>query len=41
MHIYGKREVRPARKMGHVTAIGDDRQGLRRAAAAAAAAIRL
>ncbi|WP_159101017.1 hypothetical protein [Halarchaeum acidiphilum] len=24
LHWYGKRDVRPLRKMGHVTAIGDD-----------------
>lgn len=41
VHLYGKREVRPRRKMGHVTAIGHDRADLRRAAEAAAAAIRL
>lgn len=41
VHLYGKREVRPRRKMGHVTAIGDDLQQLRHAAEAAAAAIRL
>jgi 5-(carboxyamino)imidazole ribonucleotide synthase len=27
-HWYGKREVRPLRKLGHVTAIGDDREVL-------------
>lgn len=41
VHLYGKREVRPRRKMGHVTAIGDDLERLRGAAEAAAAAIRL
>ena len=41
VHLYGKREVRPRRKMGHVTAIGDDLDQLRGAAEAAAAAIRL
>ncbi|MFV8754844.1 5-(carboxyamino)imidazole ribonucleotide synthase [Nannocystaceae bacterium ST9] len=41
VHLYGKREVRPRRKMGHVTAIGDDLERLRSAAEAAAAAIRL
>ncbi|HEX2622590.1 MAG TPA: 5-(carboxyamino)imidazole ribonucleotide synthase, partial [Phototrophicaceae bacterium] len=24
VHLYGKREVRPGRKMGHITALGDD-----------------
>ena len=24
IHLYGKRELRPGRKMGHVTALGDD-----------------
>lgn len=41
VHLYGKREVRPRRKMGHVTAIGHDPAHLRSAAEAAAAAIRL
>jgi 5-(carboxyamino)imidazole ribonucleotide synthase len=41
VHLYGKREVRPRRKMGHVTAIGDDLDRLRSAVEAAAAAIRL
>jgi 5-(carboxyamino)imidazole ribonucleotide synthase len=27
-HWYGKREVRPLRKLGHVTAVGDDRETL-------------
>jgi len=26
LHWYGKREVRPLRKMGHVTLVGDGRQ---------------
>jgi 5-(carboxyamino)imidazole ribonucleotide synthase len=41
VHLYGKREVRAGRKMGHVTAVGDELEPLRRAAEAAAAAIRL
>lgn len=41
VHLYGKREVRPRRKMGHVTAIGDDLGRLRSTVEAAAAAIRL
>ncbi|MBM3441736.1 MAG: 5-(carboxyamino)imidazole ribonucleotide synthase [Bacteroidetes bacterium] len=28
VHLYGKRETRPGRKMGHVTLLGNDRQGL-------------
>ena len=40
-HIYGKPDVRPGRKMGHVTALGDDRSDTRRRAEEAAAAIDL
>jgi 5-(carboxyamino)imidazole ribonucleotide synthase len=28
LHWYGKRELRPLRKLGHVTAVGDDRETL-------------
>ena len=28
VHIYGKRQTKPGRKMGHVTIMGQDRQGL-------------
>ena len=41
VHVYGKREVRPRRKMGHVTITGDDAEAVRRRAERAAAAIRL
>lgn len=41
VHLYGKREVRPRRKMGHITAIGDDLVRLREAAERAAEAIHL
>lgn len=40
-HIYGKPEVRPGRKMGHVTALGTDRADTRRRAESAAASIEL
>lgn len=39
VHIYGKQESRPGRKMGHVTAIGDDLQTTIQRAEAAQAAI--
>jgi 5-(carboxyamino)imidazole ribonucleotide synthase len=32
LHWYGKREVRPLRKMGHVTLTGTDRESLLSAA---------
>lgn len=41
IHVYGKTEVRPKRKMGHVTATGTDPAETRRRAEEAAAAIRL
>ena len=41
VHVYGKPDVRPGRKMGHVTVVGDDRASVRRRAEAAADAIRL
>ena len=28
LHLYGKREARPGRKMGHFTLVGPDRQSL-------------
>jgi 5-(carboxyamino)imidazole ribonucleotide synthase len=28
VHVYGKRETRPGRKMGHVTLLGRDRHDL-------------
>jgi len=40
-HIYGKPEVRPGRKMGHVTALGTNRDDTRRRAEQAADAINL
>jgi 5-(carboxyamino)imidazole ribonucleotide synthase len=40
-HIYGKPDVRPGRKMGHVTALGTDRDDTRDRAEQAAAAIDL
>jgi 5-(carboxyamino)imidazole ribonucleotide synthase len=41
VHLYGKRDVRPRRKMGHVTAWGHDAAEVRARAEAAAAAIDL
>ncbi len=41
VHIYGKPDVRPTRKMGHVTATGTDPAAVRQRAEDAAAAIRL
>jgi len=41
VHIYGKPDVRPGRKMGHVTALGTDRTDARERAEAAADAIHL
>ncbi len=41
VHIYGKSEVRPNRKMGHVTATGSDRELIRRRAEEAAGLIQL
>ncbi|MFB6270852.1 MAG: hypothetical protein ABEH83_12980, partial [Halobacterium sp.] len=38
-HWYGKREVRPLRKMGHVTVVGDDRGELLMRARAARDAV--
>lgn len=40
VHLYGKQDVRPRRKMGHVTACADTPAGARQIAEAAAAAIR-
>ena len=40
-HIYGKPDVRPGRKMGHVTALGTDRADTRKRAEMAASAIEL
>jgi 5-(carboxyamino)imidazole ribonucleotide synthase len=40
-HIYGKPDVRPGRKMGHVTALGDDPSDTRARAERAADAIHL
>ena len=41
IHIYGKAEARPKRKMGHVTVTGTNLEGLRKEAETAAEAIRL
>ena len=41
VHLYGKTEVRPRRKMGHITATGDDPEETRERAERAAALIRL
>jgi 5-(carboxyamino)imidazole ribonucleotide synthase len=41
IHIYGKRELRPFRKMGHLTALGKTAAEARERAEAAAAAIRI
>ena len=40
-HIYGKPDVRPGRKMGHVTALGSNRADVRKRAEMAASAIEL
>lgn len=40
-HIYGKPDVRPGRKMGHVTALGDDTDDVRARAERAADALHL
>ena len=32
VHVYGKKETKPGRKMGHVTLIGDDKADLVRKA---------
>lgn len=40
-HIYGKPDVRPGRKMGHVTAVGESRSEVRKNAEMAASAIDL
>ena len=40
-HIYGKPDVRPGRKMGHVTALGHSRAQVRKRAEMAASAIEL
>jgi 5-(carboxyamino)imidazole ribonucleotide synthase len=40
-HIYGKPDVRPGRKMGHVTALGRNRADVRKRAEMAASAIEL
>ena len=40
LHLYGKRDVRPGRKMGHITAIGPDRSIALSRARQAAKAIR-
>ena len=39
LHLYGKRNARPGRKMGHFTVIGSDPEEVQRAALAARAAI--
>lgn len=41
VHVYGKPDVRPGRKMGHVTALGPSRNDARQRAERAAEAIRL
>jgi 5-(carboxyamino)imidazole ribonucleotide synthase len=41
LHLYGKREVRPRRKMGHVTTLGSSPEEALRRAREAAAAVRL
>lgn len=41
VHVYGKPDVRPGRKMGHVTALGRSRDDARERAEQAAAAIQL
>ena len=39
LHLYGKAEPQPGRKMGHITALGDDRDDAARRALAARAAL--
>ena len=39
LHLYGKTEARPGRKMGHITAFGTDRENARRRAVAAREAL--
>jgi 5-(carboxyamino)imidazole ribonucleotide synthase len=41
VHVYGKPDVRPGRKMGHVTALGSNRADVRKRAEMAASAIEL
>lgn len=41
VHVYGKPDVRPTRKMGHVTVTGDDPEDVRARAEEAAAYLRL
>lgn len=40
-HVYGKSDVRPGRKMGHVTALGKNREQVRKRAEMAASALDL
>jgi 5-(carboxyamino)imidazole ribonucleotide synthase len=39
LHLYGKRQARPGRKMGHVTALGPDLATAEAVASRAAAAL--
>jgi len=39
LHLYGKSEARPGRKMGHITALADTPAAARRKAIAARAAL--
>jgi 5-(carboxyamino)imidazole ribonucleotide synthase len=39
LHLYGKAEARPSRKMGHLTALGDSVEHARRRVLAARAAL--
>jgi 5-(carboxyamino)imidazole ribonucleotide synthase len=41
VHLYGKLENRPGRKMGHITAVGDDLNEVRERARAAARRVRV
>jgi 5-(carboxyamino)imidazole ribonucleotide synthase len=41
VHLYGKAENRPGRKMGHVTAVGANADEARARAVAAAAHVRV
>lgn len=41
VHLYGKQHVRPQRKMGHITVVGDDLHDVRARAEQAAAKVRL
>jgi 5-(carboxyamino)imidazole ribonucleotide synthase len=41
LHVYGKTDNRPGRKMGHITAIGETLEGARAHARRAASSVRV